>query len=456
MTNWPAGEPGAPLNDAQFAAALRRGMGRAVLQAKRGLSEAQLAELRRWYASTPAHDAQIEDLRAPQIFDIARVVGDLPTLRAVVLAALTTDGVDLAWYPAVHLCSLASSFAEQGDDEATEALAGFLERDAARGRYLGGFDLVAAKGFDGLLRFATILGGHLPEAEHWQTSSMIESIAETAVEQNPQLSQEQEELRIRGELEAAATTNPRINAFVHGYHAWLAEIKKPRKSTDPVVGPLFADLLRLGEELGVPAMRRAAFRWRQAASPEEIIAAATYLEQCRDKQTFRALLRSFSGDYAEWPLPLDPLLARAADPGDPCRIWVQTVLEAQTDPRVGELARALIEAEPISNGALDMLRLHATPADVALVERAIARQTWNDDFDLHGVAMALDHVAERCDDPAWNGLLRWHYEMTPCSFCRARSFELLLERGAADADIRAEAHHDADDRTRELAQSSAE
>jgi hypothetical protein len=455
MTNWPAGNPGSPLSDAQFAAALRRGMGRAVLQAKRGLSEAQLAELRRWYANTPAHDAQIEDERAPQIHEIARMAGDLGALREVVQTALTSD-VEYEWHPALHLCELAGLLAEQGDDEATEALARFLARDAARGRYLGGFDLVAAKGFDGLIRFATILGGDLPEDEHWRTISMIESLAETAVEQNPQLNQEQEELRIRGELEAAAATNPRINAFVRGYHAWLTEIKKPRVSTDPVAGPLFTDLLRLGKELGVPAMRRAAFRWRQAASPEEIIAAATYLEQCRDNQTFRALLRSFSGDYAEWPLPLDPLLARAADPGDPCRTWVQTVLEAQTDPRVGELARRLIQAEPVSRDALDMLRLHATPEDAALIERALGRRAWKDADDLHEVALALTSFGANSDDPAWNGLLRWHYEMTPCSFCRARSFKLLVERGAADADLRAEAHHDADDGTRELAQSSAE
>lgn len=455
MTNWPAGEPGAPLSDAQFAAALRRGMGRAVLQAKRGLSEAQLAELRRWYATTPAHDAQIEDQRAPQILEMASIVGDVPTLRGAVLHTLNDEHSEQQWHCARHLYWLAESLAEQGDEEARDVLIRSFERNAAGRRYIGAFGLVAAKGFDGLVRVATILGGDLPEEEHERTQELVEALAQSAAEQSPDSNQEQESLRIRHELESVAATNPRVAEFVRVLNAWLEKIETPPESTDPVAGPLFTDLLRLADEQGPPPLGTV-IGWRDAASAEQMDAAANHLEQCRDRAAFRTYMRIFLGDFSEWPLPLDTLLKRAADPIDPCRRWVQTVLEAQTDPRVGELARRLIQVEPVSRDALDMLRLHATPADVALIERALGRRVWKDDDDLHEVALALTSFGANSDDPAWNGLLRWHYEMTPCSFCRAKSFELLLERDAADADLRAEAHHDADDGTRELAQSSAE
>ena len=450
MSDWPCGSTCSRLTTPQFAAALRRGLGRAVLHARDGLSPEALTELRRWYDESPAYDKQIEECRAEQIVAIADLSADLATVRARTLANLRDSSLRRDWYPGHHVVALAAILIDRGDEEIKQELWRLLETGAARRQYLGAFELV--DGIDGLIRVASIVGADAPPEERWRMTSLFHNVSDSLQTGKGPEAEARAQRLVRDRLEGAAQTDERVSGFLRTLDAPPEtreddELDRLAPTVDAFIGYL-RRAHGLKNERYPPAGIR---RWARRVEQSEVERAAEVFEQASDPAIARGLSEIWWTGKPVYPRPIDVLVARAADPNTPSRGSYQRVLSHVDDERVRELALSLIECGDIGFYTLDMLPRHVRDEDLPLLQRKVLDVQWTDERMLHRLCVELNRCCEARRCAAWNSVARWVYEMAPSSFCRGRAFEFLYEFGGATLDLIEEAKHDADELTRELA-----
>lgn len=441
---WPAGDVGTRLTPSQFAMAVKRGLGRAVLHARGGLSADELTGLRRWYLESPAFDSQIEDDRASHVLQISEAAKDHATLRQAVWSRLqhsaALGGHDAGYY-VIHL---AEALAERGDAPMKESLYELLKCGAPTGNLLSALPVIRLEGIQGLVRVASITGDRFSAEDRWQIPWWVETIADPKED-----TQRFEE--VLAALRSAAQDDHDVAAFLRLYQEPpLPQEPDPRD----LIGPSFDDLIRFRHdtsELRPGRFTSAATRWARRADRVELRRAAAELETTSDKELFYALARIW-GEHRPFPLPPATLIRRAMDESDPMRDRAQAVLDHLDDPAIHEAGVALIEQGRIRRNTLKMLFSHCEEDDAALLERHVLRREWEDEDLLHGVAMDVKRLCDGHDSPAWNPHARWVYEMTPCSFCRHDAFGFLARQRALSPELAAEALLDSDKYTREIAQ----
>lgn len=463
----PTSQPRAQLTTLQFAAALQKGLGRAVLHARGGLNAAELAELRRWYTDSPAYDNQIELCRSGHIFRAAHAANDLPALRAIVLASLSrhagdaersTPANDRDKQPAqardpeipassirhqLELAALIAKNEPRDEPPSPGSVRHIIERTLAalprHGHCFGAFNLVELDRIPGLIRAARILGSDIHPDDRWRIRHLI-ALAVDADSDAP----EETIAPALTALRDAASTDPRIAAFLD-LNARASEPPEPRA---PEAFPLppgapFAALLEylqaVPPETSPSHRRRAAYRWARDASETELRRAAEALDTLQDEQIARPLARIW---HTERPLPLvtDAMLHRAQDRADPLRDIIQMALGTTNDPRIRAAALSLITSGHTDRFALDMLAGSLHLEDAPLIAPHIFNATeppnTPDMETTHGICLGALNLIEAASAlagtraselPAWAPIARWLYEATPCSRCRGDAISWLIE-----------------------------
>ncbi len=435
-----------PIDLAAFAAALRRGLGRCVLEARAvsdptPLRPLVLAACR----ENQAYDPQCEGSRVTYLLELADATGVRREARDATLAALPRD--DDSW-DAEQLVDLARAFALDGDGEARQALVDQLQRlpgSRSAGAALVDVDNRAGLSDEGkgLLYVARVMGERPDEVETWVASFLVEDAAECFGE-GP----------TNEALERAARASPAVARF----RELVREHRAPRppRPEPPAEAFTFERLLAefRGRAAGVPgAGSGASFGWGRRAPAAELALAAEALTADAPPELQELLLGAFA--RTTFPGPPERLFAFALSEHPRVARRAFEALAHLTHPALRAFALARLADAPPRWNALRILRKNGGPSDGDAVGAALAVAP-GDEHDRHAVGLALLAACPEAAPPsAWAAPLAWLYEHTPCSRCRGRAVELLDEAGALDPATRAECLHDCSLDTRDVARGRA-
>jgi hypothetical protein len=151
---------------------------------------------------------------------------------------------------------------------------------------------------------------------------------------------------------------------------------------------------------------------------------------------------------------LDPPLldwARSADAD--LRAAAIAALSRLQDPRIRTLARAKLTAGELLGADREVLKLfllNHEGGDAARIARALADLPAPEPDDAHSLGFSLVDLVEEDPDPAWAEALEWVYEHTPCTRCRSKAVEFLIQADRLTPEQRFECHFDACEEIREL------
>ncbi len=149
---------------------------------------------------------------------------------------------------------------------------------------------------------------------------------------------------------------------------------------------------------------------------------------------------------------LTPRIWQLAESADPVIQSAALQALARTNHAdVGRFARRLLSKEPsaATKGAIALLAQQYEPADHVLLESLLSVP--RNEQDIHSVGSDLVDVGQDTAGPELAPCLLWVYEQTPCSLCRAKSVERLVERKAAPRHVLEECLWDSVADTRQLA-----
>jgi hypothetical protein len=186
------------------------------------------------------------------------------------------------------------------------------------------------------------------------------------------------------------------------------------------------------------------------ASEEDLECILQRLRVESDPETCKRLLWVFG--KGALPRIDDRVWELASGAASELRDAAMMALSFISDPRVGELGRQCLRDENFSaddSVAIELLALNFQAGDAALILAALERLTINDD-DAHAIASSVEEVCIENNSPNVMPLLEWIYHTNPCTICRRKAVELLLESESLSKVIAEECLHDASSRMREL------
>ncbi|MCC6907362.1 MAG: hypothetical protein IT430_05415 [Phycisphaerales bacterium] len=440
-----AGQQDWSLSRDEFADALRKGLGRVVLQVQRHGAADRLDLIEDACATDQRYDQDCEDDRHEWLrgLAVAAGAGDAVRDRLIEIARQAPDDADI-WHP---LCVL-GHFARQGDAAALAAVRDRFDRDAARGCRDNGASMVIAQPIEGLLLLAETFGDEFPDEHDWLPCAWRSRARDL-----------DGEAAVNAALETAAEDSLRVAAFARlaesPYDRFFAASENSDTSADPhpdVCSYVFnAD----DPPADFHKTRSRARTWSTAATEEELEAAAHTLIAETDPERVAVLCSVFRYPRTPFPLDIAPLIDKArASRDERERYCLLQIIVPFDDERVRELALELLNRCGPASDILDLFIENYRPGDGELIRRALVarplRGVGKEIDDVHGVAMAISKVFS--DDSRNDGgeSLLWAYEHTPCSMCRRDIVDALIRMRAAPEWLLQECLCDCADDTRVL------
>lgn len=430
----------------EFADALRKGLGRAVLHAQRHGAADRHDLIVDACATDRRYDQQCEPDRHDWLHDLAVAAGcgDAVRSRLIEIAREAPDDADI-WHP---LCVL-GHFARRGDAAALAAVRERIDRDAARGCQDNGASMVIAQPIDGLLHLAEMFGDEFPDQHDWLPASWRNRACEL-----------DGEATINAALERAADASPRVAAFVRLADSPCGLLATSSDQSDASADTLPDVCNYVFNPADPPAdFHKARFRawsWSRLATEQDVEAAARTLLVEADPERVAILCNVFRTPRPLFPLDIAPLIDKARAATDEReRHCLLRVIECFDDDRVREFALDLLNRYGADSDILDLFIENYRPGDGELIMRAIAARPLSEfekEFDdVHGVAMAISKIFGDMGRADGREPLLWAHEQTPCSSCRMWIAKGLIRIDAAPDWLLQECLHDCIDRTREYA-----
>ena len=165
----------------QFFNSLKRGTGEAYLIAKENPNIDFSSYIIKGALRNYAYDGQSEDSRAQYIFDLISLSNKKEKIRKSVLNGLATEQNDT--WSLTHLFDLAKIYAEQGDNEARQAIYDrFLNHPINSSDWVGAFEILSLDGLQGLFYIAEKFGKMIDQnPDDWQDSHIINHYQPTKI-----------------------------------------------------------------------------------------------------------------------------------------------------------------------------------------------------------------------------------------------------------------------------------
>jgi len=425
-----------PLTREQFAAALCKGQGRAVLHVKQcgitGFEDLLLDAC----VHSRVFDAQSEGTRGEWLFRLLESAGLKDRVRPVLVQALqaaTAETTD-TWTVA-QLMALASMFASEGHEDCRKAIYTKFDLQEFRESWLGGHEIIALDGLEGLLHVAEVLGARLlREPDYWEDDYLVDLTAEDHGRE-----------AVMAVLRDRARSDDRVRAY-------LAEVQRHEAATAtrPPLLPLgLHDVLRMIEEAAVGRLLPLGY-WGCKASDEELAAIVSRMRS----ETRVAQLRNCLRVFRIRPLPelLDDVFRFVvADDGE-LREAAIRALSHSHDDRVRGMALDLLKSVPARLDGLSLFSENYQSGDECLWTPLLPHG--GDECMLHGIVIDVLRIADNVKAPELKNTLVWAYEYTPCSFCRGGIVARLIDGEAIPRAVLEECLWDCQDDTRELAAST--
>lgn len=428
------------LNPSEFGKALHKGLGRALqVVGDRRMLVDEVAFLDACLHNR-AYDPQCEGDRAAWLIEMLDAAAASERLRPEILGgfAQTTDTWDLD-----QLCGFAQIYARRGCTDAHEALYKiFRERPDPTAPWLGAEEIVNLDGLPGFLKAAEQRAAESRKNDWWRDFDDLVDCADELFGAG----------QVDEVVEEAASGNPVLDGFREGLQAHRENQKTVQATArssradrmQAIPAQQIIEEISASEPEGTPRYPYAI--WGRHAAEEDL----QVLEDAMFSETQPARLANYLRIFRSRALPRfdERLIALASHRDDDVREGALDALAMNTHGAVRALALSRLERGMGDSVTLGLVARNYRPGDHKLIEAVLHRS--DDEEAIHDVVWSLQEIFIDHEAPDGLGALLFGYEQTPCSQCRARIVEHLVERELMAPDIREECHHDANAEIRAL------
>jgi hypothetical protein len=199
------------------------------------------------------------------------------------------------------------------------------------------------------------------------------------------------------------------------------------------------------------------FSWAHKASRDDLMQAARAVEEADREDRLMAYLRIFMNRSRPYPLAPDKLIRLAASENNKLAHRALVVLSTMDrHPTIRQLFFDLVSSRQHLESAFGLLENNFVAGDEQFICRWLEEADSSEHSSLsieevHGIGLDLANVFERAADADVAKPLLWTYDRTPCSICRCRALEVLVQHGAVSDGLLDECRYDCDEGTRKLA-----
>ena len=385
-----------------------------------------------------------EEGRAAYLHELISMSGQSDFYREQILAFLSaTEPSEKNKYDLMQLMGITRRLAQGRDEEARTALYATFQKNAAQDHLIGGDDLVFLDGVDGLL---FLVDHYSDEEDGFEISSFYWKLS--LIEE-----QKGEEIT-RKELAAKCEGNSLREAWLRRLDAYREGRKPSRKNKSKYVRPTYEALKQKIAEKGQRC--HVGRLWGTHFTKKGLRQIATDLLSENDLERQVPLLRVFD----EVPFPLDPtrIFEWAKESGEvtlpatsiaTALSWASLqALGSLKSPAVRAFALEIIEQQRGASPAVKMLNTNYEPGDEEKILFALER--FRDLDYYHSLCLETKVFEEAHPSSLSARIMEVMYENDPCSLCRERHVERLIELNALPEWIREEAEFDAVEDTRKI------
>lgn len=441
-----------PLNRIEFAAALKKGLGRGWLHvANYGLDNVADLVLEACLHNQN-YDPQCNSSRAAWLFEMFGKTPHHPKFQEAILSALKTE--NNSWDVA-QLCGLAKEMAAHGDQKARLVLKNYAFDKASRrddDDGLGADEWVELTGMEGVIELARIYGQRLMIDPNDRPSDYLGWTNET-------------EPIYRAVLIQHAQADPAIAVYckyLEAQGAFTPRQPVDRERIRQETRQRFRGKYPLSRILDEAKKGTGEFpghysSFGRYATEEELEEVYSMLLATTDDVSRVRLLWVFR--RAQLPQLADVIFLWATGENEELRRAAIAALAQNTNTRVHTLAKAKVTAGDLNGAdseALDLFLRNYQSEDAQLIATALAMSTPATDWEAHDLSWSLIDLAKQYDDPNLAATLRWAYENTPCTNCRYEIVKLLDKFQSLDEALLQECLHDAEEDTRAVARERLE
>jgi deoxycytidylate deaminase len=423
------------MNSDQFATYLFRGLGRTYLHLQRYDSTPHLAALLQACLYNPVYDRQCEGSRADYLFNLIALTPNPHAFEQRIMhsfARLDDDALDVE-----QLFDFALLYARSGNTHARQLMYDHFAARAGDGNDYGATQLIDLDGFEGFRFVAARLGAAAQhDPEYWDTDHLVKHLKACV----PSITD--------ANISALSATDPRIHQYLevvaHTMTLQQEASVQCENFTDVSYAQLKTHLAGLKKHIPYVRLRR----WGILASSDDIDTAARDLLQQENPLLLAAYLAIF--DRRVFPLGVTPLLPLLRHTDKRVVRWTIDALSLLREPILRDVAHSLIQEHQHISEALKLFRHNFQPGDetffITLLDRG------HTDDEMHAYGWSLMDVLSHNNGPHTFELLCRLYECQPCSCCRTKVVQQLVTTLSIPDWMVMECQHDADERTRELAQ----
>jgi hypothetical protein len=427
----------------EFAIALKRGHGRALMHVEKYGLKAISPIVLEACLKEPSYDRQCESSRAAWLFNMFSESKELPDFTTAILAALRTETElnDLQ-----HLCEFACQIAEKGDLNAANVLREVvMNQPLPNGMWpYGTHELVAIDGVDAVVAIAKRFGMLLLE-EKRESSMWLGSFADDIPS-------------AKRKLTGLAKTDPAIKAFLDNQKddskrfakKPITKLKKDDAEVELSCEEFVNHFFTTQQEVYSYKRQINDRRLARNAYDEDLVALLERLNGEQDEAVIIRVLKVFH--VVELP-EITPLLWELVESKN---VKIQdaaiTALAKIQDARLGELARKKLKNKKFTGKDDAFVQLFVenfANQDERLILDALERTSLSDDV-AHRVGFAIREIYKANTELTAPALLQWDYERNPCTECRCITVGLLADLKGMTPDILLECQYDSNEEIREL------
>jgi hypothetical protein len=412
------------MDQTQFASYLAQGLGRPYLFFQQHDPAPYIAELFQACLYNPAYDRQCEGSRATYFYQLIQLTNRSPWFRQQLLDALSdpNDAMDLD-----QLFDFALIYARGGDAIARRVLYEQAGEQASCGNTSGAYQLIDLDGLPGFLFIANRFGEAM-QSDHtlWDDNHLLRHLESIG------------EHHSLDRLRAAANPNyPYVSSYLDAIAATQAQqhqaprtvlVGKPylsiREHIDRAEGRFsFSQLKRWGATADDVHLKQAAADFLQETEPQRILA---YL--------------AIFGKRA-FPFGSEALVPYIWNKHERIARWSIQAISQFQEPSVRNLGFTLIQAHHHVGDALDIFIRNYQAGDDRYLADLLARAEEKDL--LHAIGFGLNDIFIAHPNPTVEAIFLDLYERGPCSLCRERFVERLLDINCLPSWMETETQYDA-------------
>jgi hypothetical protein len=400
------------LTPGEFADAVRKGMGRAVLAVNGPVSQEFENIILAACCEDQRHDSQLEDNRTGYLMDLVDRAGIAEKVQSIVLEPVDESLDD---WDRLQRIRMIGQFARRSNPQALDIL-----RKLALNMDTDSWEALAGVGDIEWLVHNVLPS--MPLDEKWRAGSWLDEnpgLPEDVSEALRAADQELEPVRAKNQMESQ---NRELISFEEALKAIETGLRY------------------------VPGLRLLA----PTLSKDQVLQVAKLWLREQDLSRANNYLGLIEGQPL--PLPVREIIDLVNKGNPPWRF--EEIVSRYEHPLVREFGLDLISRrEPVYRGYLCLCKSYQAedlPRMVECLDRFLALSS----DDLHGLGMDLRSLVKDMKPEERLPFMLWSYEHTPCSACRAWSAEFLIGDGTLPDAYRQEILFDADSHARELATKS--